>query len=198
MACDKEVARCSTGRTAPVGAAAPPPEGSHEPTVAGSKARLQVVADYTRLSAVQAAGRAGHGRALGPQYPGVAGTIAPGILPAWEQPEECAVRSGVWAGSARPLSGESGGVRTLGRAHNPLRRWEEIPRRSATDSRSATDHSSLVAGDERDWQAAGDGNQPMPRSIDGAAVFALRTVPGFSCWEGSRAYALWALGGSAC
>ena len=33
---------------------------------------LQVVADYTRLSAVQAAGRAGRGRARGPQYPGVA------------------------------------------------------------------------------------------------------------------------------
>jgi hypothetical protein len=129
----------------------------------------------------------------------VAGTIAPGILPAWEQPEECAVRSGVWAGSARPLSGESGGVRTLGRAHNPLRALGgDSPTKRHVAGRSATDHSSLVAGDERDWQAAGDGNGPMPRSIDGAAVFALRTVPGFSCWEGSTAHALWALGGSAC
>jgi hypothetical protein len=32
---------------------------------------LQVVADYTRLSAVQTAGRAGQGRASGPQYPGL-------------------------------------------------------------------------------------------------------------------------------
>ena len=35
---------------------------------------LQVVAEHTRLSAVQAAGRAGHGRASGPQYPGVGST----------------------------------------------------------------------------------------------------------------------------
>jgi hypothetical protein len=46
----------------------------------------------------------------------VAGTIAPGTLPAqghyllWEQPEECAVRSGVSAGSAQPFRTESGGV----------------------------------------------------------------------------------------
>ena len=33
---------------------------------------LQVVADYTRLSAVQTAGHAGHRRASGPQCPGVA------------------------------------------------------------------------------------------------------------------------------
>jgi hypothetical protein len=32
---------------------------------------LQVVADYTRLSAVPSAGRVGHKRALGPQYPGM-------------------------------------------------------------------------------------------------------------------------------
>jgi hypothetical protein len=32
---------------------------------------LQVVADYKRLNAVQAAGRAGDRRASGPQYPGV-------------------------------------------------------------------------------------------------------------------------------
>jgi len=32
---------------------------------------LQVVADYGRLSAVQAAGRAGHERAPGPQYSGL-------------------------------------------------------------------------------------------------------------------------------
>jgi hypothetical protein len=34
---------------------------------------LQVVADYERLSAALAAGRAGHERASGPQYSGVAG-----------------------------------------------------------------------------------------------------------------------------
>jgi hypothetical protein len=38
---------------------------------ARSRLRLEVVADYTRLSAVLAAGRAGHGQASGPQYPGV-------------------------------------------------------------------------------------------------------------------------------
>jgi hypothetical protein len=32
---------------------------------------LQVVADYTHVSAVPAAGRAGQGRASGPQYPGL-------------------------------------------------------------------------------------------------------------------------------
>jgi hypothetical protein len=44
---------------------------------------LQVVADYTRLSAVQWPGRAGHGRASLPQYPGVAArglTVRPGGL----------------------------------------------------------------------------------------------------------------------
>ena len=44
-------------------------------------ALLQVVADYTRLSAVQAAGRPGHERASKPQYPGVgrcSGTYRPG------------------------------------------------------------------------------------------------------------------------
>src|SRR5215211_5647657 len=33
---------------------------------------LEVVTDYKRLSAVQGRGQAGHGRARGPQYPGVA------------------------------------------------------------------------------------------------------------------------------
>jgi len=40
-------------------------------TVARSALLLQVVADYTRLSAVQGAGHAGQGWASGPQYPGV-------------------------------------------------------------------------------------------------------------------------------
>jgi len=39
--------------------------------VAWSGLLLQVVADYTRVSAVQVAGRAGDGRASEPQYPGV-------------------------------------------------------------------------------------------------------------------------------
>jgi len=41
--------------------------------VAACRRLLQVVADYTRLSAVTGAGRAGDGRASGPQDPGVAG-----------------------------------------------------------------------------------------------------------------------------
>jgi hypothetical protein len=36
-----------------------------------AEAQLQVVADYTRLCAVQTAGRAGRGRASGPQDPGL-------------------------------------------------------------------------------------------------------------------------------
>ena len=40
-------------------------------TVAGVGS-LQIVADYKRVSAVQAAGHPGHGRASGPQSPGVA------------------------------------------------------------------------------------------------------------------------------
>jgi hypothetical protein len=39
---------------------------------------LEVVADYTRVSAVQVAGRAGDGRASEPQYPGV--STSPGLF----------------------------------------------------------------------------------------------------------------------
>jgi hypothetical protein len=40
-------------------------------TVAWSELLLQVVADYERVSAVQGAAHAGHGRASGLQFPGV-------------------------------------------------------------------------------------------------------------------------------
>jgi hypothetical protein len=59
------VNRARRGRTTPGGG--PESHGSWAPA-----ALLQVVADYTRLSAALAAGRAGRGRASGPQYPGVA------------------------------------------------------------------------------------------------------------------------------
>jgi hypothetical protein len=68
VACNEEVARSSTGRTAPRSAAAPLPRGGYEPTVAGSWPLLQVVADYDRLSAVHAAGRAvDYGRCCPPR-----------------------------------------------------------------------------------------------------------------------------------
>jgi hypothetical protein len=47
------------------------PEAADEPPGRWFQPLLQVVADYTRLNAVLAAGRAGRGRASGPQYPGV-------------------------------------------------------------------------------------------------------------------------------
>jgi hypothetical protein len=50
-----------------------PPEGPKSCAVAGHQLLLQVVADYTRLNAVLAAGLTGHRRASGPQYPGLAG-----------------------------------------------------------------------------------------------------------------------------
>src|SRR4030095_859626 len=62
----------SIARSAPYGAA--PPPAREGPTLR----LLQVVADYTRVSAVQVAGRAGDGRASAPQYPGV--STSPGLL----------------------------------------------------------------------------------------------------------------------
>jgi hypothetical protein len=48
-------------------------------------ALLQVVADYKRVSAVQLADHASHGRASGPQYPGVrVGRSRPNPSPLWE------------------------------------------------------------------------------------------------------------------
>jgi hypothetical protein len=50
-----------------------PPSTRPPPNPPGATLRLlQVVADYTRVDAVLAAGRAGRRRASGPQYPGVA------------------------------------------------------------------------------------------------------------------------------
>jgi hypothetical protein len=65
-------------RSAPLSAAAPLPRGGHEATPAQLRLLLQVVADYTRVSAVQVAGRAGDGRASEPQYPGV--STSPGLF----------------------------------------------------------------------------------------------------------------------
>jgi hypothetical protein len=48
-----------------------PPRGAMSSAVAGARPLLQVVADYTRFSAVRAAGYAGDRRASGSQYPGV-------------------------------------------------------------------------------------------------------------------------------
>jgi hypothetical protein len=72
-----------------------------------AKVPLQVVADYTRLSAELMAGRAGRGRASGPQYPGVAEdrchgevTVRPGGLTMDRR--RAAVLSAVSAGRATP------------------------------------------------------------------------------------------------
>src|SRR5829696_900552 len=52
-------------------AAAPLPEGGHARTWLRTRWLLLAVADFTRLGAVLAAGRAGRGRASGLQYPGL-------------------------------------------------------------------------------------------------------------------------------
>jgi hypothetical protein len=71
---------------------------------------LQIVADYTRLSAVQAAGRAGHGPASGLQHPGVAEDCRPAL---WRLAEHL-----TWAGclgdGPAPLPGQLGPAGSIG------------------------------------------------------------------------------------
>ena len=55
---------------------------------------LRVVADYTRLSAVQRPGRAGDGRASRPQYPGLTGRKDPEPV-AWVGLQSRVLR-GIW------------------------------------------------------------------------------------------------------
>jgi len=74
------------GRKPPKGADAPldqSREAHHSArplhSLRGGPVLLQVVADYQRLNVVQAAGRAGHEGASGPQYPGLS-TAAPLVM----------------------------------------------------------------------------------------------------------------------
>jgi hypothetical protein len=98
-------------RVAPGREATPPSQGrggALSRTGGRPQPLLQVVADYERLSAALTAGRAGHGRASGPQYPGVSigrATLQPGDAAG----TACTARRAGWTISRRVagVTGES-------------------------------------------------------------------------------------------